>query len=137
KLTVVVPPTSAKVAALQDLAHSGIKVIIEQASVPAGNYSRQALLKMSADAAFGSDFSNKVMANVVSQETDVKAVLTRIQLGEADAGLLYVSDVATAQPGTLKSVAIPDRFNVIADYPVALVKGAPNPAAAQAFISYL
>jgi molybdate transport system substrate-binding protein len=137
KLAVVVPASNAKVATLQDLAKPGIKFIIEQASVPAGNYSRQALTKLSADPAFGSDFSAKVLANVVSQETDVKAVLSRIQLGEADAGMLYVSDIATAQAGTVKSIAIPDQFNVIADYPLAVVKGAPNPSGAQAFVKYV
>ncbi|MBV8086846.1 MAG: molybdate ABC transporter substrate-binding protein [Chloroflexi bacterium] len=137
KLAAVLPSSNAKVTTLQDLAKPGIKVIIEQESVPAGNYSRQALTKMSADPSFGADFSAKVMANVVSQETDVKAVLSRIQLGEADAGLLYVSDIATAQPGTVKSLAIPDQFNVIADYPIAVVKGAPNAAGAKAFIQYV
>src|SRR5579862_1467953 len=137
KLAVVVPASNAKVGALQDLAKPGIKIIIEQASVPAGNYSRQALTNMSADPAYGSDFASKVMANVVSQETDVKAVLSRVQLGEADAGMLYVSDIATAQAGTVKSIPIPDQFNLIADYPIAVVKGAPNPDGAQAFISYV
>lgn len=137
KLAVVIPASNPKVATLQDLAKPGTKVVIEQISVPAGNYSRQALTKMSADPSFGADFSTRVMANVVSQEPDVKAVLSRIQLGEADAGMLYVSDIATATPGAVKSVAIPDQFNVIADYPIAVVKGAPNPDGAQAFIKYL
>ena len=137
KLAVVAPAANTKVNVLQDLAKPGTKIVIEQPSVPAGNYSRQAFLKMSKDAAFGADFSDKVLANVVSQETDVKSVLSRIQLGEADAGLLYVSDIATAQAGTVKSVAIPDQFNVIADYPIALVKNAPNAAAAKAFLTYL
>ncbi|MBV9120854.1 MAG: molybdate ABC transporter substrate-binding protein [Chloroflexi bacterium] len=137
KLVIVTPTSNAKVATVQDLAKPAMKVVIEQPSVPAGNYSRQALMKMSKDPAFGADFSDKVLANVVSQETDVKAVLSRIQLGEADAGLLYVSDAASAQPGSIKTVAIPDQFNVIADYPIAVVKGAPNPTAAKAFIDYL
>lgn len=137
KLVIVTPPTNPKVATVQDLGKPGIKVVIEQPSVPAGNYSRQALTKMSKDASFGADFSDKVLANVVSQETDVKAVLSRIQLGEADAGLLYVSDAATAQPGAVKTVGIPDQYNVIADYPIGVVKGAPNAAAARAFIQYL
>ena len=137
KLAVVVPASNAKVVTLQDLAKPGVKFVIEQPAVPAGNYSRQSLTKMSADPAFGADFSTKVLANVVSQETDVKAVLSRIQLGEADAGMLYVSDIAGATPGAVKSIAIPDQFNLIADYPIAVVKGAPNATGAQAFITYL
>ncbi len=137
KLVVVTPSTGGKVASLQDLAKQGVKVVIEQPSVPAGNYSRQALNKMSADSTFGSDFAEKVLNNVVSQETDVKAVLSRIQLGEADAGMLYVSDAASAQPGAIRTIAIPDQYNVIADYPVAVVRNAPNPAGARAFVQYL
>jgi molybdate transport system substrate-binding protein len=138
KLTVVLPGQNPKITTLQDLAKPGIKVVIEQQAVPAGNYSRQALEKMSKDPAFGADFTTRVLANVVSQEPDVKSVLSRIQLGEADAGMLYVSDVGTpAVKDTVKTLAIPDQFNVIADYPLAVVKGAPNQAGAKAFIQYV
>jgi len=138
KLTVVLLGQNPKVASLQDLAKPGIKVVIEQQAVPAGNYSRQALEKMSKDPAFGSDFATKVLANVVSQEPDVKSVLSRIQLGEADAGMLYVSDVGTpAVKDQVKTLTIPDQFNVIADYPLAVVKNAPNPSGAKAFVHYV
>jgi len=138
KLTVVLPADRPKVATLQDLATPGIKIVIEQPAVPAGAYSRQALDKMSKDPAFGAGFSAKVLANVVSQEPDVKSVLSRIQLGEADAGMLYVSDVgALAAKNEVRTVAIPDRFNVVADYPLAVVKDAPNAAAARAFLAYV
>jgi molybdate transport system substrate-binding protein len=137
KLAVVIPASDAKVSSLQDLGKEGTKVVLEQASVPAGNYARQALAKMSQDPSFGAGFSDKVLANVVSEEPDVKSVLARIQLGEADAGILYTSDVLSAQRGTVKSLGIPDQFNVIADYPIGQVKGAPNAAAAAAFIEYV
>ncbi|MBV8084527.1 MAG: molybdate ABC transporter substrate-binding protein [Chloroflexi bacterium] len=137
RLAVVVPANGTKVAALKDLANPGVKLVIEQPSVPAGNYSRQALMKMAQDPTFGANFSDKVLANVVSQEADVKSVLSRIQLGEADAGMLYTSDILTAQPGTVKSIAIPDQYNVIADYPIGVVKNAPNAAGAKTFISYV
>jgi molybdate transport system substrate-binding protein len=137
KLAVVIPATNPRVGALQDLAASGVKVVLEQPSVPAGNYARQALAKMSQDPTFGPNFSDKVLANVVSQELDVKSVLSRIELGEADAGILYTSDVLTAQPGSVKSLGIPDQFNVSADYPIAVVKNAPKPAAAKAFVDYV
>jgi len=138
KLTVVIPAGDSKVGTLQDLAKSGTKIVIELPAVPAGAYSRQALDKMSQDPAFGPDFSAKVLANVVSQEPDVKSVLSRIQLGEADAGVLYVSDAAApAVKDKVKTIAIPDRFNVVADYPLAVVKDAPNPAGARAFLAYV
>jgi molybdate transport system substrate-binding protein len=138
KLTVVVSALSPRLASLQDLARPGAKIVIEQASVPAGNYARQALDKMSQDSAFGADFGARVTGNVVSQEPDVRSVLSSIQLGEADAGLLYVSDVATpAVKDQVRTISIPDRFNVVADYPLATVKNAPNPAVAKAFTDYV
>ena len=138
KLTVVLPSGNSAVSSLQDLAKPGVKVVIELPAVPAGNYSRQALDKMSKDPAFGPEFATRVLANVVSQEPDVKSVLSRIQLGEADAGMLYVSDVGTpAVKEQVRTVAIPDQFNVVADYPLAEVKGAPNPRGARAFVGYV
>jgi molybdate transport system substrate-binding protein len=138
KLTVVLPAQHPKITTLQDLAKPGTKIVIEQVAVPAGNYSRQALAKMSKETSFGADFGAKVLANVVSEEPDVKSVLSRIQLGEADAGMLYVSDVAApAVKDQVKTLAIPDQFNVIADYPLAVVKNAPNPTGARAFIDYV
>lgn len=138
KLTVVLPTSNPTVGSLPDLAKPGVKVVIEQPAVPAGNYSRQALEKMSQDPAFGSDFSARVLANVVSQEPDVKSVLSRIQLAEADAGMLYVSDVGTPSvKDQVKTLPIPDQFNVVADYPLAVVKNTPNPAGARDFIAYL
>jgi molybdate transport system substrate-binding protein len=138
KLVVVLPTGDAKVARLLDLAKPGTKVVIEQQAVPAGAYARQALEKLSKDPAFGSDFRATVLANVVSQEPDVRSVLARIQLGEADAGMLYVSDVsAPAVKDKVKTIAIPDQFNILADYPLAIVENAPNPGGARAFVNYV
>jgi molybdate transport system substrate-binding protein len=138
KLTVVLPAAGSPVTSLRDLAKPGLKLVIELPAVPAGNYARQALEKMSKDPAFGPEFATRVLANVVSQEPDVKSVLSRIQLGEADAGLLYVSDVETpAVKDQVRTLAIPDQFNVVADYPLAQVKDAPNPAGARAFMNYV
>ncbi len=110
---------------LQDLAKPGLKVVLADVSVPAGKYARQILDNMSKDPTYGTDFSTKVLANVVSNETDVKQVVAKVQLGEADAGIVYVSD-AIAAP-TLKTIEIPANLNVVAKYPIApLVKSA-NP----------
>jgi Bacterial extracellular solute-binding protein len=67
----------------------------------------------------------------VSQELDVKAVVAKIQLGEADAGIVYATDVTPSLRDTVKVLAIPDRFNVIAQYPIGVVRDAANPAAAE------
>jgi molybdate transport system substrate-binding protein len=135
-LIVILPPNNpANVQTLQDLAKPGLKLVLEDPSVPAGNYARQILANMSKDPTYGSDFSTKVLANVVSNETDVKVVVTKVDLGEADAGIVYVTD-ASAQTD-LKTISIPNHYNVIAHYPIAALTKAPNAALAVAFVAYV
>jgi len=135
-LIVILPPRNpANVQNLQDLAKPGLKLILADASVPVGNYARQSLANMSKDPTFGADFSKKVLANVVSNETDVKQVVSKVDLGEGDAGIVYVTD-ASAAPD-LKTVTIPNAYNVIAKYPIAPLAKAPNADLASAFIAYI
>ncbi len=138
RLTIIVPKTNpANIQAPADLARPGVKLVLAADGVPVGTYARQALAKMAADPAFGRDFARRALANVVSNEADVKAVVAKVQLGEADAGIVYTSDVTQAIAPDLYKVAIPDAYNVIADYPVAITKEAKRPDAAQAFIDFL
>ena len=135
-LTVILPPKNpAHVQTLQDLAKPGLKLVLEDPSVPAGNYSRQILAKMSQNPTYGAVYSPTVLFNVVSNETDVKAVVTKVDSGEADAGIVYVTD-AMAAPD-LKTIAIPANFNVIALYPIAALTKAPNADLAAAFAAYV
>jgi molybdate transport system substrate-binding protein len=136
RLVVILPPKNpANIQTLQDLARPGVKLDLADASVPVGNYARQVLIGMSTDASFGSDFSDKVLANVVSNETDVKQVVSKVDLGEADAGIVYVTDAQAASD--LKTVAISDNFNVIAKYPIAVVAKPPHADLAAAFVDYV
>jgi len=138
QLVVIVPAANpAQVLRLQDLAKPGVKLVLTNKEVPVGNYSRQALTKMSQDVAFGSEFATRVLANLVSEETNVRQVVAKVQLGEAHAGIVYSSDVTPAVRGAVKTLAIPDPFNVIAHYPIAVVRDAPNAAGAGAFIDYV
>jgi molybdate transport system substrate-binding protein len=135
-LIVILPPKNpANIQTLQDLAKPGLKLIFEDASVPAGNYTRQILTNMSKDPTYGTDFSTKVLANVVSNETDVKQVVAKVDQGEADAGVVYVTD-ALAAPDLI-SISIPANFNVIARYPITALAKAPNPDLAAAFVAYV
>jgi molybdate transport system substrate-binding protein len=138
-LLVVITPASspAGINTLADLAKPNIKLVLANQKVPVGNYSRQALTKMSADPAFGSGFAASVVSNVVSEETNVKQVVSKVQLGEADAGIVYATDVTPAVHGAVKVIDIPAPFNVIAKYPIAAVKDARNAAGAHAFIEYV
>jgi molybdate transport system substrate-binding protein len=138
QLVAIVPAANpAQVMRLHDLAKPGLKLVLTNKEVPVGNYSRQALTKMSQDAAFGSEFATRVLATLVSEETNVKQVVAKVQLGEADAGIVYSSDVTPAGRGAVQMLAIPEPFNVIARYPIAVVRDAPNAAGARAFIDYV
>lgn len=136
RLVVILPPSNpANIQTLQDLARPGIKLDLADATVPVGHYARQALTNLSKDASFGSDFSDRVLANLVSNETDVKQVVSKVDLDEADAGIVYVTDAQAASD--LKTIAIPANFNVIAKYPVAILAKSRHADLAAAFVAYL
>ncbi|HTE84660.1 MAG TPA: molybdate ABC transporter substrate-binding protein [Dehalococcoidia bacterium] len=138
RLVAIVPASGASAPTrLQDLARPGVKLVLAQRDVPAGNYARQALQRMAQDPAFGAGFDTRVLRNIVSEELDVKQLVNKVQLGEADAGICYVTDVTPSARSQVKTLAIPDQFNVIAQYPIAVAKGAPNAAGAQQFIDYV
>ncbi|HEX2036394.1 MAG TPA: molybdate ABC transporter substrate-binding protein [Chloroflexota bacterium] len=138
RLVVVLPRGNrAGVSTLADLARPGLKLVTTPREVPVGNYTRQALEKMAADAAFGAGFDQRVLANVVSEESNVRQVVTKVQLGEADAGIVYASDVSAAVAPAVKTIDIPDRFNPLAHYPTAVTRQARAPATAEHFIRYL
>jgi molybdate transport system substrate-binding protein len=137
-LVVVVPANNpAGIKTLQDLAKPKLKLVLASKDVPVGNYSRQALDKMSQDPAFGNDFARRVLANLVSEETNVKQVAAKVQLGEADAGMVYSTDVTQAIRPAVRVIDIPAEFNVIAKYPIAVVRGARNESGARTFIDYV
>jgi molybdate transport system substrate-binding protein len=112
------------ITSLADLARSGFVVVLCAPAVPCGRYAAQALQKAG------------VAAKPASLEADVKAVLSKVALGEADAGIVYVTDVKAGGAG-VEGVAIPPALNVVADYPVALLKDSQNSALARAFVGYV
>lgn len=109
-----------KITGLADLARPGVVVVLADPSVPAGKYAQQALSKA------------HVTAHPASLELQVTGVLTKVQLGEADAGIVYASDIFTST--SVDGVPIAVDQNVLADYPIAELKAAPNAAGAKAFI---
>ena len=136
RLAIVTPagnPAGIQTAA--DLGKEGILLVLAQPEVPAGRYARESVCLMAADTAtYGSDLVARVAANVVSEEEDVRDVLAKVALGEADAGIVYVSD-AVAAGDQVNVVDIPDAVNVIATYPVAVLAGA-DEALGSAFVAY-
>jgi len=135
RLVVIVPATNpARISKLQDLAKGGIKVVLAADAVPVGRYSRTVLRNLSRTDGFAADFAPKVMKNVVSEEENVKSVVSKVQLAEADAGFVYRSDITPAVARYLREFEVPASANVVAGYPMALVKDAPAPEAAKAFM---
>ena len=135
RLVVIVPRTNpARIRRLQDLARRGIRLVIAADVVPVGHYARIVLANLARDPAFGGDFARRVLANVVSEEENVRAVVGRVQLGEADAGIVYRSDVTPSITRYVTQLEIPDSANVLASYPIAVLKDAPRPGDARAFV---
>lgn len=138
RLVVVYPKENpAKLQAIKDLATPGVKIVLANKSVPVGGYSLDFLAKASELPEYTATFSPTVLANVVSYEENVKAVLSKITLGEADAGIVYTTDAATVKNGGIGSLAIPDDLNTIATYPIAATKNAANAELAQKFVDYV
>ncbi len=135
RLVVVYPQDNpGKLASLQDLARPGLKLVFAAKEVPVGQYSLDFLQNASQDPAYGAGFAQNVLKNVVSYEENVKAVLTKVSLGEADAGIVYTTDAASDPAAKVSQLSIPDALNVIASYPIAALKDSPNPALAGAFV---
>ncbi len=126
KLEIAVAPGNPKhIAGLADLEKAGVTLVLADPSVPAGKYARQAFQKAGLPA-----------PKPASNELDVKSALSKLTLGEADAVVVYATDVRTA--GTkVTGVAIPDDQNVVATYPIAAVKASKNLGAAEAFVEQI
>jgi molybdate transport system substrate-binding protein len=111
--------------------------VLANEDVPVGTYSRQFLDNASADAAFGAGYRVDVLANLVSEESNVRQVAAKVQLGEADAAIVYTSDVTPDLAADVATIEIPDALNEIAAYPIALTADAGNASAARAFIDFV
>jgi len=127
---VIVPNGNpAKVGSFQELTKAK-KLVIGVPEVPIGTYTLQILDKA------GAEFKAKVLANVVSRELNVRQVMAKVTLGEADAGIVYRTDAIAARD-KVEIIEIPAELNVIAEYPVAVLSKAPQAAAARAFVDLL
>jgi molybdate transport system substrate-binding protein len=114
------------VSSLADLAKPGLQLVLAAEGVPVGDYARQMLDE--------AGLTKGVATNVVSNEPDDAAVVAKVESGEADAGIVYTSDIASSD---VNAVTIPDDQNVTATYPIAVVTGAPQPELAAVFVGYV
>ncbi|MDH4112057.1 MAG: molybdate ABC transporter substrate-binding protein [Actinomycetota bacterium] len=130
RLVIVTPPGNpAGIAAIEDLSEPGVQLVLAAEGVPVGDYAREALANAGT--------LDGTLANVVSNEEDNASVLAKIAAGEADAGIVYESDVSAAAGSDVNAVEIGDDVNVIATYPIAVVSGAPSTELAAVFVAYV
>lgn len=127
---VVVASDDAAIRTLADLP-SVERLVVGVSEVPIGRYTRRILER--AESSYGPGFAASVQARVVSREFNVRQVLTKVSVGEAQAGFVYRTDAAQAGEG-VRVVSIPPDLNVLAEYPIAVVADAPHPQSARAFV---
>lgn len=132
---VVVVPADSQLAAFEDLANKGLRLVLAGPDVPVGRYSRQILENASAAGGVTPDFGEQVLANLRSDEANVRAVLSKVELGEADAGIVYQTDAAVSE--AVEVIEIPESFNVIAEYPIALVTESADSETTAAFLAFV
>lgn len=130
RLAVIVPTDNpANIHELDDLATDGVQLVLAAQGVPAGDYAREILAN--------AGIADTALANVVSNEEDVAAVVTKVLTGEADAGIAYVTDVTAEAGGRISVVEIPDDVNVVATYPIAVMADSGRPDVAREFVEFV
>jgi molybdate transport system substrate-binding protein len=136
RLVVIFPKDNpAGITSLADLTGSGIKIDLAHKNVPVGQYTLEFLDKANATPFLDEDYKDKVLDNVVSFEENVKVVVTKVLLGEADAGIVYLTDITSEASEKVGTLAIPTDLNYLASYPIALIATSKNYDLAKAFIA--
>ena len=128
-----------RVQELGDLAREGVKLALALPDVPVGVYTRTVLEKLAGrDDGFGADYPERVLANAVTLEPNVRGVVQKVILGEVDAGIVYWTDASTVYVASRVTVIpIPNVSNITAGYPIATLKDSPNPALGEAFVRFI
>ena len=130
QLVIITPPDNpGGIQTMRDLTNPGVQVVLAAPGVPVGDYAREAL-----EAA---GIEDQVLANVVSNEDDDASLVAKITSDEADAAIVYVSDVTSVVAPQVNAVPIPAAVNVVATYPIAVVTGTAHPDLAQAYVDYV
>lgn len=136
RLIVITPKRNpAAIQSAADLARPGVRFVTATPDVPIGVYTQSMFDRMSQRDSFGADFKDRANANVVSREPNVRQMVAKVQLGEADAAVVYLTDVTPQSSPDLQVIVVPDDLNIIGTYPIALVMDAPQAELGGAFIS--
>lgn len=130
RLAIIVPTGNpAGIETIEDLAEDGVQLVIAAEGVPAGDYAREIFAN--------AGISEEAAANVVSNAEDVSAVVTPVASGDADAGIVYITDVTAEVADRITLIEIPEAINVVATYPIAIVNGSEEADVAQRFVDYV
>jgi molybdate transport system substrate-binding protein len=136
RLTIIVPAGNpAGIRTPADLARDGVKIIAAIEGAPIAAYANRLVRSLAQLAGYPAGFVSRYATNVVSREDDVRAVVTKIALGEGDAAIVYQTDAAASSE--VETVAVPDAANVAATYAGIVIKGAVQRVAAHAFLAWL
>ncbi|MBH76833.1 MAG: molybdate ABC transporter substrate-binding protein [Dehalococcoidia bacterium] len=131
-LVIAVHKGASSVISFADLAKRGVRLVLAAETVPAGRYARQSLALAATNDALGSEFAAQVLANVRSNEANVRAALAKVELGEAEAAIVYTSDLESAS-NNVRSIAIPEQLQTPVEYRIALLS---NNQFARSFIAF-
>jgi molybdate transport system substrate-binding protein len=138
RLVLIVPiDNPANIQSLQDLDNEGVQLVVAAEGVPVRDYTNTMLERLAADPLYGEAYRGAVVANIVSEEDNVRQVAAKVALGEADAGIVYVSDVTPDIAEQVIAISIPDSLNTIATYPIAVTNNSAHPELAQAFVDFV
>jgi len=138
KLALIVPRDDpAGIRSLADLGSRRVRLVVAVEDCPVGKYTRKLLAACDTDPAFGAGFTKKVLGNVVSEEADVKSVLSKVTLGAADAGFVYDSDLTREVQGQVKQIAIPASVQQKVTYGIGIPATAKNPDGGRKFVELL
>jgi len=127
----------AQIESLADLARPGLLLVLGAPDVPVRTYTDEVLEALAIDPAFGEDYREAVLANLVSEEANVRQVVAKIALGEADAGIVYGSDITPDLADRVLALPISDGVNPTIKYPIVMINDTARPELAMAFIDFV
>lgn len=136
RLAIIVPVGNpGAVSTPADLARIGLKVVAAGEGVPITRYASQLVANLGREPGYPADFEAAYARNVVSREDNARAVVARVELGEADAGIVYATDAVAS--GKVTAIVIPERANVLASYAGVVIGSSRHQEAACAFLAWL
>ena len=138
QLVIIVPSENTSLFELSELVTPGTKVVVSHTNVPAGTYTNTIIQKLGQHPGLSESYPDKLKQTIVSEETNVRNVVQKVVLGEADAGFVYLSDTALPYVSEkVRIINIPDQYNQIANYPATILMESESKELAKGFMEFL